>query len=96
MLSFDTFNTSVLPIAVGFLAALFMVVAKYGIASLVLYKNNKFFWALTVVICEVSLFVTVYVAITHLKLDGLKFLGGFLFGLVTLLLFCVIKHKNKL
>ncbi len=96
MHSADIFNFYLLPFLVGFLAALFLVIAKYGIASLVLYKKNYLFWALTVLICEVSVFVTVYVAINHLKLDGLKFLGGFLFGLVTLLLFCVIKHKNKL
>jgi len=79
----------------GVFAALFLLLAKYGIAKLLLYKKNLLFWGLLVIFSETMVFALPYLVVGVLKRTGEKFIYGFSLGLVTLVLFYVISHVLK-
>ena len=78
------------------LAIFFTVfLAKFGITQIILYKKNLYLWLAVVIIAEISAVSALYIAFSILNMSGEKFIFGFIFGLVTLLLIYVISFMTK-
>jgi hypothetical protein len=84
-----------LPFFLGLLASFFLIVAKYGLAKIILYKKNYLFWSVLTILSELLVVALAYSTLGLLGYTGEKFIYGFSIGLVTLLLFYVISHTLK-
>lgn len=85
-----------LSFALGVFGALFLLIAKYGIAKIILFKKDYIYWLSVIIFCELMVFVLPYIDIGVLNHKGEKFILGFLSGLVTSVLFYVISHVLKI
>lgn len=72
-----------------------VLLAKFGITQIILYKKNLYLWLAVIITAELSAVAALYVAFSVLGMNGEKFIFGFIFGLVTLLLFYVISFMTK-
>ena len=79
----------------GLIVFLVILLAKFGITQIILYKKNLYLWLAVVVTSQITAVAALYVAISVLKITGVKFIFGFIFGLVTLLLIYVISFMTK-
>lgn len=79
----------------GLIIFLVVLLAKFGITQIILYKKNLYLWLTVVIIAEISAVAALYVAFSVLGMTGEKFIFGFIFGLVTLLLIYVISFMTK-
>ena len=79
----------------GLVIFLIILLAKFGITQIILYKKNLYLWLTIAVGAELLAVASLYIAFLHLKMSGEKFIFGFIFGLVTLLLIYVISFMTK-
>lgn len=79
----------------GVLASIFLILAKFGLAKVILYKKSQFLWAGIIIFSEIMVISLAYLTIGILDYTGEKFIYGFSLGVVTLVLFYVISHTLK-
>ena len=79
----------------GLIIFLVVLLAKFGITQIILYKKNLYLWLAVVIMSEISAVAALYVAFGVMKMTGENFIFGFIFGLVTLLLIYVISFMTK-
>ena len=79
----------------GLAASVFLLIAKFGLAKVILYKTNYLIWTILIIFSELSVITLAYITLNFVEKTGEKFIYGFSMGVVTLVLFYVISHTLK-
>jgi len=84
-----------LPLFLGLTASAFLLLAKFGIARIILYKENYLFLTILIVFSQLLVVAIAFLTLSLLEDSIENFIYGFSIGLVTSLLFYVISHTIK-
>ena len=84
-----------LPLFLGLTASVFLLLAKYGMARIILYKENYLFLTILIVFSELLVVAIAFLTLNLVENATENFIYGFSIGLVTSLLFYVISHTLK-
>ena len=79
----------------GLVVFLTVLLAKFGLTQIIIYKKNLYLWLTIIVSSEILAVSSLYIAFSYFNVSGEKFIFGFIFGLVTLLLIYVISFMRN-